>query len=253
MFRSPQLRCDLSCLSVNAGESQFTQSLKVRDLGVTFDQFLNFDDQFNSRNIGKIRNWLSYNACSTIIHALIICRLYNYKTCTYSLLRVIPCIIMVWNTAHNFKKIYKIIVEILWSPFLNTRIFPLFCKRRFNIIYHTPHSRRHNQTSPNPNTSMDVTLSQHTHLTHKQMYTHHSQRNYHTHNIGMQYNLKDRPNTTRWLPTRHKNTYPAVISSYCSINGMKNKLHELKLLIHETHAYIITIQDNNLSPKAKTP
>ena len=29
---------------MNVGESQITQSLKVRDLGVTFDQFLNFDD-----------------------------------------------------------------------------------------------------------------------------------------------------------------------------------------------------------------
>ena len=35
VFRSPQLRCDLSGLSV----SQITQSLKVRDLGVTFDHF----------------------------------------------------------------------------------------------------------------------------------------------------------------------------------------------------------------------
>ena len=44
VFRSPQLRCDLSGLSVNGGESQITQTLKVRDLRVTFDQFLNFDD-----------------------------------------------------------------------------------------------------------------------------------------------------------------------------------------------------------------
>ena len=29
---------------VNVGESQIMQSLKVRDLGVTFDQFRNFDD-----------------------------------------------------------------------------------------------------------------------------------------------------------------------------------------------------------------
>ena len=69
---------------MNVGESQITQSLNVRDLGVTFDQFLNFDDHntaicistyFHIRNIGKIRNLLSYNACSTIIHALISCRL----------------------------------------------------------------------------------------------------------------------------------------------------------------------------------
>ena len=65
VFISPQLRCDLSGLSVNVGESQITQSLKVRDLGVTFDQFLNFDDHitaiyrstyFHIRNLGKIRN-----------------------------------------------------------------------------------------------------------------------------------------------------------------------------------------------------
>ena len=44
VFRCPQLRCVLSGLSVNVGESQITQSLMVRVLGVTFDQFLNFDD-----------------------------------------------------------------------------------------------------------------------------------------------------------------------------------------------------------------
>ena len=48
VFRSPQLRCDLSGLSVNVGESQITQSLKVRDLGVTFDQFLNFGDHITA-------------------------------------------------------------------------------------------------------------------------------------------------------------------------------------------------------------
>ena len=82
--RSPQLKCDLSGLSVNVGESMITQSSKMRDLGVIFDQFLNFDDhitamcrstRFHNRNIGKIWNLLSYNVCSTIIHALISCRL----------------------------------------------------------------------------------------------------------------------------------------------------------------------------------
>ena len=37
VFRSPQLKCDLSGLSVNVGESMITQSSKVRDLGVMFD------------------------------------------------------------------------------------------------------------------------------------------------------------------------------------------------------------------------
>ena len=67
----------------------------MRDLGVTFDQFPNFDDHitaicrstyFHIRNIEKIRNLLSYNACSTIIHALISCRL-DYCN---SLLYIVP-------------------------------------------------------------------------------------------------------------------------------------------------------------------
>ena len=33
---------------MNVGVSQITQSLKVRDLGVTFDQFLNFDDHITA-------------------------------------------------------------------------------------------------------------------------------------------------------------------------------------------------------------
>ena len=94
VFRSPQLKCDLSGLSVNVGESIITQSPKVTDLGVIFDQFLNFDDHitaicrsthFHIRNIGKIRNLLLYDASSTIIHALISCRL-DY--CNYILYNV---------------------------------------------------------------------------------------------------------------------------------------------------------------------
>ena len=63
VFRSPQLRCDFSCLTVNVDNIQITQSLNVRDLSVTFDQFLNFDDHitaicrstyFHIRNIGKL-------------------------------------------------------------------------------------------------------------------------------------------------------------------------------------------------------
>ena len=83
VFRSLQLRRDLSGLSVNVGESQITQS------------FLNFDDHitvillcrstyFHFRNIGKIRNLLSYNVCSTIIHALISCQLYYCNSFLYN-------------------------------------------------------------------------------------------------------------------------------------------------------------------------
>ena len=48
VFRSPQLKWDLSGLSVNVGESMITQSSKVRDLRVIFDKFLNFDDHITA-------------------------------------------------------------------------------------------------------------------------------------------------------------------------------------------------------------
>ena len=83
-------------LSVNVGESMIIQSSKVRDLGVIFDQFLNFDDHitaicrsthFHIRNICKIRKLLSYDACSTFIHALISCRLDYCNSILYNVPR----------------------------------------------------------------------------------------------------------------------------------------------------------------------
>ena len=84
LFRSPQLKCNLSGLAVNIGESIITQSSKLRDLGVIFNKFLNFDDYitttcnrtyFHIRNTNEIKNLLSHDAFSNIIHALISCRL----------------------------------------------------------------------------------------------------------------------------------------------------------------------------------
>ena len=96
VFRSPQLKCDLSGLSANVGESMITQLSKERDLGVIFDKFLNFDDHITTicrntyvhiRNIGKIRNLLSYDTCSTIIHVLISCLLDYCNSIMYNVPR----------------------------------------------------------------------------------------------------------------------------------------------------------------------
>ena len=48
MFRSPQLRCDLSVLPVNVVEDQNTQYMEI------------------------LENFISYNAFYTIIHALFV-------------------------------------------------------------------------------------------------------------------------------------------------------------------------------------
>ena len=78
----------------------------------------------------------------------------------------------------------------------------------------------------------------------------HSLDNNCTHNIGYHDNLTDR--TTTGLQTPHKHTDPAVTVLQVNINGLKNKLDELKLLIHDTHADIITLQETKLTPKVKT-
>ena len=114
----------------------------------------------------------------------------------------------------------------------------------------TPHQHcRHPRT---------LTLSQHTHMQHKQQYMHHSHRNNRTHNIGYYDNLTNRPRTTTGLLTPHTTHRPSSKSErnlsilQDNINGLRNKLEELKLLIHDTHADIITIQETKLTPKAKT-
>ena len=81
VISSATIPVNMNKLSVNVGESQITQSLKVRDLGVTFNQILSLDNHITAIcrstyfHIRKTWNLLSYNACSTIIHALISCQL----------------------------------------------------------------------------------------------------------------------------------------------------------------------------------
>ena len=94
LFRSPQAKQDLSSLSASVGDSVIAQSAKVWDLGIIFDQFLNFDDyisgvcrstHFHLRNIGRIRHLLPYDACAQLIHALISIRLDYCNSFRYNL------------------------------------------------------------------------------------------------------------------------------------------------------------------------
>ena len=70
----------MNAISVNVGDSQIVPSVKVRNLGVIFDQSLTFDDHisaisqsvhFHIRSIGKVRKHLSCDDCATLIHVLI--------------------------------------------------------------------------------------------------------------------------------------------------------------------------------------
>ena len=77
IFSLPHMEHDFNVLSVNVGDSQIVPSVKVRNLGVIFDQSLSFDDHisaicqsvhFHIRSIGKVRKLLSFDACATLIH-----------------------------------------------------------------------------------------------------------------------------------------------------------------------------------------
>ena len=94
VLRSPMLKHDLSDLSVNVGGNVIKPSVKVRDLGVILDQTLSFDNHisalcqsahFHIRNIGRIRNLLSFDACATLVHALIGSRLDYYNSLLYNI------------------------------------------------------------------------------------------------------------------------------------------------------------------------
>ena len=78
IFRSPLLKTDLSGVSIRVGDSQISFSSKVRDLGVIFDDCLSLDahisnicrsTHFHLRNIGRIRNLLTFNATAQLVHA----------------------------------------------------------------------------------------------------------------------------------------------------------------------------------------
>ena len=94
VFRSPMLKHDLSDLSANVVGNVIKPSEKVRDLGVILDQTLSFYDHisticqsahFHIRNIGRIINLLSFDACATLIHALIGSRLDYYNSLLYNI------------------------------------------------------------------------------------------------------------------------------------------------------------------------
>ena len=86
----------------------------------------------------------------------------------------------------------------------------MYYTKHLNHVYHSythspqPHlTRTAHQHCRHPRT---LTLSQHTHMQHKQQYMHHSHRNKRTHNIGYYDNLTNRPRTITGLLTPHKHT-----------------------------------------------
>ena len=101
-------------------------------------------------------------------------------------------------------------------------------------------------------------LAARTHTTQTTVHTSQSPQQPHSqHRVPRQHHIqiKDYPratNTTQAHRTNSKSERNLIILQV-NINGVKIKLEELKLLIHDTHADIITIQETKPTPKCKTP
>ena len=92
------------------------------------------------------------------------------------------------------------------------------------------HKQQHTHRSPQPSrTPHRVRRQPHSQINDNQINTH----NTHAHRAGSKGEIN-------------------LIFLQVNLNGIKSKLEELKLLIHYTHAYIITIRETEFTPKAKS-
>ena len=71
-------------LQINVGNTDIRPTASARNLGVIFDSHLNLESHINNvcrsayfhlRNIGSVRNMLSDDVCSQLIHALVTVRI----------------------------------------------------------------------------------------------------------------------------------------------------------------------------------
>ena len=116
-------------------------------------------------------------------------------------------------------------------------------------------------TTPHPtptpallSTSNHHTLSADTHATQTTVHASQSQQPPHTHMVPRQPHRQTKDNhmttdTTQGHRPSSKSGRTLIILLQVNINGIKNKVEELKLLIHDTHADIITIPETNLTLK----
>ena len=108
-----------------------------------------------------------------------------------------------------------------------------------------------------PSPSQPHSLSAYTHATQSTVHASQSQQPPHPHRVPRQPNKQTKhDHMTTDTPQGHRPSSRSernLPSLQVNINGIKNKLGELKLLIHDTHADIITIQEAKITLQANTP
>ena len=115
LFRYTYLTCDwVVCLSMLVKEwiqkfQRFVSHIRLIYPLLYHINAIRISTHFYIRNIGKIRNLLSYDACSTIIHALISCRLDYCNSILYN---------VQWSKTDQLQRLHNQCARILTkSPY----------------------------------------------------------------------------------------------------------------------------------------
>ena len=133
VLSSSFLKQQFNDLQINVGNTEINPSLSARNLGVIFDSHLNLESHINSvcrsayfhlRNIRSIRNMLTDNACSQLIHALVTvgidyCNslLYGLPDCSLSRLqRILNTAARILCKIPKFDHISKTLLDLHWLP-----------------------------------------------------------------------------------------------------------------------------------------
>ena len=123
-------------LQINVGNTEINPSLSARNLGVIFESHINSvcrSAYFHLRNIRSIRNMLTDNACSQLIHALVTVRidycnslLYGLPDCSLSRLqRILNTAARILCKIHKFDHITKTLLDLHWLPIQQRILFKI--------------------------------------------------------------------------------------------------------------------------------
>ena len=129
-------------LQINVGNIEINPSLSDRNLGVIFDSHLNLESHINTvcrsayfhlSNIRSVRNMLTDNACSQLIHAFVTVRidncnslLYGLPDCSLSRLqRIMNTAARILCKFPKFDHITKTLLDLHWLPIHQRILFKI--------------------------------------------------------------------------------------------------------------------------------
>ena len=120
-------------LQINVGNTQIKPTASARNLGVIFDRHLNLESHINNvcrsayfhlRNIGSVRNMLSDDACSQLIHALVTVRIDYCNSLLYGLpeysldrlQKILNTAARILRRVPKFDHISETLMDLHWLP-----------------------------------------------------------------------------------------------------------------------------------------